>query len=796
LEFLKDASAAAAHRSGGGEADMRVLITVGFLGYFGETDGVTTTYRHLLPFFERLGPDVDVVAYGPEDRVLIQGHVRLFVHRPRLALRVDPRRWIDLGFGATTLARELARVPYSLVQSSTPDPMGRWAQRLARRRGWPFVALYHTALADYAAIRARRAAGRLAGWALGRAMDGWLAGFYGAADLVLAPSESVRADLAARVPAPVAVLGRGVDSRRFRPDRRRRRAGRVRALYVGRVAPEKNLDLLARVFAPMTDVDLTVVGDGPSWDDLRRKLPRAAFTGRLVGDALAQEYADADFFVFPSRTDTLGNVVLEAMASGLPVVVTDSLGPKELVRHGETGFVAGSDEEFAGSVRTLVGDGGRREVMGLTARRFAETRSWRAIFEQLLGYHDQVRRRNSSVPPPAPVARPCRPSSRPLCVLDISEFFGEASGGVKTYLTHKAGYVEAHADLRQVLVVPGPIDACHDSPRVRWYRLRGPRIPGQPSYRLLFDRRRIREIVERERPDVVEVGSHFLAPWLVAESARRTGALVVWFCHSNLPTILAPYPTSAWLRRQAAGLGRGYFRRLGRSCSATLAPSDAVAEELERMGVANVARVSLGVDVQGFDPARAGRRLETRCRHGLPVRPFALYAGRITREKGVDLLLEAWTRVEAETGAHLVLVGHGPDEARLRARCRVRSVHWRSYLADREQLADLMAAADLYVAPSVVETFGLAAIEAMACGTPVLCADRGGVAEHVRRSGAGALFASGSAASLAEKAIQLLRSSPTPVRGGHDYVARQLSWPSAFDRIFGVYWRVLAGGQG
>ena len=376
---------------------MRVLIAAGFLGHFGETDGVVTTYRHLLPYFARAGVDVDVVVYGPEDRVEVQGGVRFFVHRPRLPLRVDPRRWIDLAVGRSRLARELAATRYDVVQSSTPDPLGRWARAVARRQGRPFIALYHTALAEYAAIRAGRVAGAAAGWLLGRTMDVLIDRYYDRADLVLAPSESVRADLALRLHTRVNVLGRGVDCCVFHPGLRAATGSRVRALYVGRVAPEKNLDLLARLFAARTDVDLTIVGDGPSSAALRSALPNATFTGRLGGETLARAYADADLFVFPSRTDTLGNVVLEAMASGLPVVVTDSMGPKELVSHGVTGFVAPTDDAFASAVDTLAADADRRRRMGRAARAFAETRSWGAVFEQL---RDHYRRLPDRAPRP------------------------------------------------------------------------------------------------------------------------------------------------------------------------------------------------------------------------------------------------------------------------------------------------------------------------------------------------------------------------------------------------------------
>jgi len=368
---------------------MRVLITVGFLGRFGETDGVATTYRNLLPFYERSGLEADVLTYGPQDATLGTDRIRIHVHRPRAPLQIDPRRWIDLGFGATRLARELSAVRYDLVQSSTPDPMGAWAQGVARR-ACPFVAFYHTALAQYAAIRGRRAAGALGGRLLCRMMELWLQRYFDGADLILAPSRSVAQELAGHFRPPVSVLSRGVDSVAFDPAKRRRPAQRVRALYVGRVAPEKNLELLAPIFTERTGCELMIVGDGPHEYELKRLLPGALFAGRLEGEALARAYADADFFVFPSRTDTLGNVVLEAMASGLPVVVSDSMGPKELVDDGATGFVARSDEEFARAVATLASDGERRSSMGRAARRFAQTRSWAAIFDGLMGHYQRL----------------------------------------------------------------------------------------------------------------------------------------------------------------------------------------------------------------------------------------------------------------------------------------------------------------------------------------------------------------------------------------------------------------------
>ncbi len=790
---------------------MRVLITAGFLGRSGETDGVATTYRHLIPFFERSGHAVDVVAYGPEDDVETRKGVRVFTHRPRLPLEVDPRRRIDIAFAGSDLARTLAREPRTIVQSSVPDPMGLWAGTVARRWKAPFVTLYHTALADYAAIRARRVAGPLAGWVARRAMGWWLRRYFNSSDLVLAPARCVMEELTGWLRPPADVLGRGVDGETFHPRKRRREQGRVRALYVGRVTPEKNLDLLVDLFAERTDVELSIVGDGTALEALRAKLPRAVVHGRLEGEVLAETYADADFFVFPSRTDTLGNVVLEAMASGLPAIVTDGMGPKELVEPGVTGFVARTDGDFARAIDRLVSDGDTRRRMGAAARRFAETRSWEAVFVRLLQYYERVLAQRSrrmsaarALPPPRALAtragagtspeRKVQSRNRPLCVLDITEFFGETSGGVKTYLAQKARFVDERDDLRQVVVVPGERNDLVAQRRTSWYHVRAPRIPNLRPYRLMIDSRAVRRIIEAERPDIVEVGSHFTAPWLVVRAVATTGTPVVWFCHSNLPRILDPYPAhGSWPRRAASALSRRYLGRLSRSCRATLAPSNALAEELEELGARNVARVTLGVDVSRFQPLRRSSREATRRRLGLPARPpLVLYAGRITREKSVDLLLDAWPSIERATAAHLVMIGEGPAKEISMTRMRGRRVHWLPYEPDRERLADLMAAADLYVAPSVVETFGLAALEAMACDTPVLSADRGAVAEHVKASGAGTLFAAGSVESLIVRAVGVLTGQERPcAERGHAYVSRRLSWSAAFERIFGVYEEVL-----
>ncbi len=385
-----------------------------------------------------------------------------------------------------------------------------------------------------------------------------------------------------------------------------------------------------------------------------------------------------------------------------------------------------------------------------------------------------------------------RPAAE-LGVLDITEFFGDTTGGVRTYVLQKARYVQRHPALRQAIVVPGARDEILEASGVRCYRLHGPSVPTQKPYRFMLATRSTSRIVAHERPDLIEVGSAWFAPWLVHLATRRIDLPVVWFYHSNFPRVIAPWPERCGpARRRAAGFAWAYVRRLGRMVRATLAPSDFVARELERAGVERVVRVGLGVDLERFHPSRRRAAANTRRRHGLPEGPLAIYVGRLAAEKEVDLLLTAWPEVQRRTGARLVLVGDGPARRRLQRRSGSDRCCWLPFQHDRDRLADLLAAVDLAVAPCSIETFGLSALEALASGTPLLSADRGGVAETVRRSGAGALFASGDAHALAEQAEQLLRGDLAGLGlTGRRYAEADHGWDAVLDRIFDVYRGIL-----
>jgi glycosyltransferase involved in cell wall biosynthesis len=214
--------------------------------------------------------------------------------------------------------------------------------------------------------------------------------FYGLAHVVLAPNQAMVDALHSRTQKPAYLMAHGVDSTRFSPAWRKRKDGLISIGYVGRLTPEKNVrwfcelerSLLA---AGQRDFRLVLVGDGSEREWLKRNLPSGELPGVLRGDSLCAAFADMDIFVFPSQTDTFGLVILEAMASGVPVVVSPETGARVQVENGVTGFLA---EDFAQSVLQLMRSESLRQRMGAEARRFACSRDWISVFENLYQTYD------------------------------------------------------------------------------------------------------------------------------------------------------------------------------------------------------------------------------------------------------------------------------------------------------------------------------------------------------------------------------------------------------------------------
>jgi phosphatidylinositol alpha 1,6-mannosyltransferase len=375
---------------------MRVPRVAYFPDSFHEVNGVAHTSRNFVAYAERQGlPFLCVRAGGRAEAFEQTGELRtLELGRSRASVRMEK----DLQFDALfwrhggVIRRELERFRPDVIHITGPSELGMFGAYFAWEMGIPLAASWHTNLHEYAARRMGWLTERMGrrGVAVGQGVESgalWATSqFYRQAKVLFAPNEELCRMLEKTTGRPCYLMQRGVDTELFSPERRTRMAGDAAVVlgYVGRLSIEKNVALLARVERELAGMDLggarfLIVGHGGEEASLRAGLKSAEFAGVLRGVELARAYADMDVLVFPSHTDTFGNVVLEALASGVPAVVTPDGGPKYIVRDGETGFVV-ADDGFARAVAALVGDRVRLQRMRESAREYALGCSWDAVF--------------------------------------------------------------------------------------------------------------------------------------------------------------------------------------------------------------------------------------------------------------------------------------------------------------------------------------------------------------------------------------------------------------------------------
>lgn len=367
-----------------------------FCETFHEVNGVALTARQLVDFARRRGHPFLAVLGGARLAEYTEGSVtRLELPRSWASfgierdLRYDLFLWRHIG----EVRRALMRFRPDVIHVTSPGEFGQLGAYLAHRMHVPLVASWHTNLHQFAARRLRKLLDFLpalysegvTSWAERAALIPLLR-FYRIARVTLAPTPSQVRWLEECTGRHTFLMPRGVDCEQFHPRERSVNDGVLRLGYVGRVTPEKRVRFLvdlerALLSAGHTNFSILVVGDGNERAWLERNLRHGVFTGVLRGQFLAEAYANMDVFVFPSRTDTYGNVVQEAAASGVPAIVTSHGGPQCLVVPGVTGFVAENDDEFVRTVLQLMAKPGHRRTMGAAARQNILASSWDAALE-------------------------------------------------------------------------------------------------------------------------------------------------------------------------------------------------------------------------------------------------------------------------------------------------------------------------------------------------------------------------------------------------------------------------------
>ncbi|HUO90714.1 MAG TPA: glycosyltransferase family 1 protein [Rhizomicrobium sp.] len=385
---------AAGHAAATAIRPLRVALVASSYNYI--KDGVALTLNRLVAYLE--GRGVQTLVFAPVGPVAALAHEGTLVPVPSVALPPRPEYRFALGLGQAASAKLRAFRPDIVHIALAPDLLGQAALRMARKLHVPVVASYHTRFEAYLKHYWYAAP-------FTATLRGYLRHCYAACDEVYVPSQSAIDELLADgFRNNMRLWPRGVDTALFDPARRaldwRRSRGfgddEVVVAFVSRLVREKQLATLADALGLLKLRGVAhrrlIVGDGPERSRLERELPDAVFTGFLEGEELARAYASSDIFVFPSETETFGNVTLEAMASGLPCVCADATGSRSLVAHERTGFLAapGHAEDFAGSIERLIRNGDLRRTMGREARARSLLFSWDDSMAGLLDCYRSV----------------------------------------------------------------------------------------------------------------------------------------------------------------------------------------------------------------------------------------------------------------------------------------------------------------------------------------------------------------------------------------------------------------------
>jgi len=373
---------------------LRVAFVASSYNYI--KDGVALTLNRLVAYLERQG--AKTIVFAPVAKTPAFRHNGTLVPVPSMPLPLRPEYRFTFPMPRATADQLRAFRPDIVHIALAPDLLGLSALRLARGLGVPLVASYHTRFETY--LKHYGFAAVAAGL-----LRRYMRYAYGTCREVYVPSQSmVDALLADGFRDNFRLWPRGVDTARFSPAKRseawRARhgiGGEVPAVaFISRLVREKRTDVVIDTLRLLEARGIAhravIVGDGPELAHMRRRLPDAVFAGFLEGEELAEAYASCDIFLFPSETETFGNVTLEAMASGLVCVCADATGSRSLVVDGSTGYLAkpGRAEDFAARIAALAADAGLRRQMSAAARERSLSYTWDEAMARIHGYYQSL----------------------------------------------------------------------------------------------------------------------------------------------------------------------------------------------------------------------------------------------------------------------------------------------------------------------------------------------------------------------------------------------------------------------
>ena len=379
-------------------------------------------------------------------------------------------------------------------------------------------------------------------------------------------------------------------------------------------------------------------------------------------------------------------------------------------------------------------------------------------------------------------------------ICDLTQFYSPVSGGVRRYIEQKSAFLRRHRpDCQHVVIVPGEKTDSSGDGKVRVYTIASQLLSRTSRYRALTKLHLVEEVLEKERPDIIESGDPYQVAWKAVASGRGLDIPVVGFYHSHFSeSILRTVgkflgPLAVTIAEETC---RKYVATLYNRFECTFVPSPVLAKLLGSWGVENTHTVDLGVDDEIFRPEPADRAA-TREKMGISRDArLLLYVGRLATEKNVRTLFDAFTRLRSRSSEpyELLCLGDGTQRPSLiELQKQAPGVHWMPYCSDPAELARIYRSADLFVHPGVQETFGLVALESQASGTPVV-GIKGSYMDRIIFSDQKQWATENTPAALAE-AIEgkfTIDLRAAGLRASEEARGRY-SWKTVFSRLMDVY---------
>ncbi|TYB33264.1 MAG: glycosyltransferase family 1 protein [Flexistipes sinusarabici] len=314
-------------------------------------------------------------------------------------------------------------------------------------------------------------------------------------------------------------------------------------------------------------------------------------------------------------------------------------------------------------------------------------------------------------------------------ICDVTQLYSPISGGVKTYLSNKRSFFYKKEDFKHILIVPWHEKKVVEEDNLKTYYIKSPKLPFSESYRFFINLRKIYNIFNDEKPDIIENGDPYISGILALIAGRKNNVPVVGFYHSDIPgaikrTVLKFLPSFCFYPFQFMILK--YLKWFYSNMSITFVTNPDFKKYLENLGVDNVKLNPFEVDTEFFYPVNSRKKIFSK--YGIPENArLLLYVGRTAREKNVSLLAPI-TELVTAFDVYIIIAGDG-EQRRLveqisRKNPKIKYIH---YINDKEMLRELYSAADLFVHPGMSETFGLSLLEAQACGTECVAFEKSGL---------------------------------------------------------------------